>query len=594
MTKIFTYLFFFCSLISFSQNELLAQNYFDKGEFDKATSMYEELDKKQPGNFYYTQKLVSCYQGLKQFDKAEKLLLSKKEKSNQPNFFVELGYNAQLQKNQTKADSYYKKAIDAVEFQPNYAYQIGQAFEQKSLLQQAYNTYGIGQKANSSMNFDYQMALLQGQMGNLDVMVVKLLDYSYSNVNSTLNVQNQLVLFMQDDAENVFANSLKKELLLRTQKTQDIYWNQFLSWLYVNQKEYNKAFIQEKSIYKRNPESFDDIIQLAQICVNEKDNETAQAIFQFILQNTTDESTILNAQYFLLKNEIVNSKPENYPLIQTKFDTLLNQFGDSPFSVDLQILAAHFKAFHQNDFENSKALLDKLMEMPLNIRQKAKVKMELADVFVFNEKFNQAIIYYAQIQNDLPNDEFSHEASMRMAKTSFFKKDFNWSMKQAKELKQASTQLIANDAVELFLLISDNSAEDSLQVALQDFSKADLLEYQNKPAAALDAFLQILVKHKGQSIEAGTLYKVGRNYEKLGNFAKAISYYQTILDNHKDGIYIDEALFYSAEIYNKQLNDPEKAKTLYEKVVLEHPDSIYFTEARKQYRQLRGDKQQGI
>ena len=594
MKKIFTYLFFFCSLIGFSQNELLAQNYFDKGEFDKATSLYEELDKKQPGNFYFTQKLVSCYQGLKQFDKAEKLLLSKKEKSNQPGFFVELGYNAQLQKNQAKADSYYKKAIDAVANQPNYAYQIGQAFEQKSLLQQAYNTYEIGQKNNSSMNFDYQMALLQGQMGDLDVMVVKLLDYSYSNVNATLNVQNQLVLFMQDDAENVFANSLKKELLLRTQKTQDIYWNQFLSWLYVNQKEYNKAFIQEKSIYKRNPESFDDIIQLAQICVTEKDNETAQAIFQFILQNTTDESTILNAQYFLLKNEIVNSKPENYPLIQTKFDTLLNQFGDSPFSVDLQILAAHFKAFHQNDFENSKALLDKLMEMPLNIRQKAKVKMELADVFVFNEKFNQAIIYYAQIQNDLPNDEFSHEASMRMAKTSFFKKDFNWSMKQAKELKQASTQLIANDAVELFLLISDNSAEDSLQVALQDFSKADLLEYQNKPAAALDAFLQILVKHKGQSIEAGTLYKVGRNYEKLGNFAKAISYYQTILDNHKDGIYIDEALFYSAEIYNKQLNDPEKAKTLYEKVVLEHPDSIYFTEARKQYRQLRGDKQQGI
>ena len=594
MTKIFTYLFFFCSLISFSQNELLAQNYFDKGEFDKATSVYEELDKKQPGNFYFTQKLVSCYQGLKQFDKAEKLLLSKKEKSNQPNFFVELGYNAQLQKNQTKADSYYKKAIDAVEFQPNYAYQIGQAFEQKSLLQQAYNTYGIGQKANSSMNFDYQMALLQGQMGNLDVMVVKLLDYSYSNVNSTLNVQNQLVLFMQDDAENVFANSLKKELLLRTQKTQDIYWNQFLSWLYVNQKEYNKAFIQEKSIYKRNPESFDDIIQLAQICVNEKDNETAQAIFQFILQNTTDESTILNAQYFLLKNEIANTKPENYPLIQSKFDTLLSQFGESPFSVDVQILAAHFKAFYQNDFENSKALLDKLMEMPLNIRQKAKVKMEMADVFVFNEKFNQAIIYYAQIQNDLPNDEYSHEASMRMAKTSFFKKDFNWAKKQASELKQASTQLIANDAVELFLLISDNEVEDSLKVALQDFSKADLLEYQNKPKEALDAFLQILVKHKGQSIEAGTLYKVGRNYEKLGNFAKAITYYQTILDHHKDGIYTDEALFYSAEIYNKQLNDPEKAKSLYEKVVLEHPDSIYFTEARKQYRQLRGDKQQGI
>lgn len=594
MKKIYSIILSFFSLLVVSQNEQLAQNYFDKGEFDKAASLYEEMDKKQPNNFYFTQKLVACFQGLKQFDKAEKLLLSKKDKFNQPIIFVELGFNSQLQKDTNKAESYYKKAIEVVEKQPNYAYQIGQAFEQKSLLLQAYSTYEIAQKTNSSMNFDYQMALLQGQMGNLDVMVVKLLDYSYANINSTLSVQNQLVFFMQDDAENVFANSLKKELLLRTQKTQDIYWNQFLSWLYINLKEYNKAFIQEKSIYKRNPESFDDIIQLAQICVNEKETETAQAIFEFILQNTTDESTILNAQYFLLKNEIETAKPETYSMIQTKFETLLSQYGNSPYAIDLRILAAHFKAFYLNDFEKAKALLEATMEMPLNIRQKAKVKMELADVFVFNEKFNQAIIYYAQIQNDLPNDEFSHEASMRMAKTSFFKKDFNWAKKQAGELKQASTQLIANDAVELFLLISDNSAEDSLQVALQDFSKADLLEYQNKPKDALEAFLQILEKHKGQSIEAGTLYKVAKNYEKLGNFAKAIGYYQTILENHKDGIYIDEALFYSAEIYKNQLNDLEKAKNLYEKVVLEHPDSIYFTEARKQYRQLRGDKQQGI
>jgi len=594
MKKIYTIILSFFSLLVVSQNEQLAQNYFDKGEFDKAASLYEEMEKKQPNNFYFTQKLVACFQGLKQFDKAEKLLLNKKEANNQPIIFVELGYNAQLEKDQNKADLYYKKALDVVAKQPNYAYQIGQAYEQKSLLLQAYSTYEIAQKTNSSMNFDYQMALLQGQMGNLDVMVVKLLDYSYANINSTLSVQNQLVFFMQDDAENVFANSLKKELLLRTQKTQDIYWNQFLSWLYINLKEYNKAFIQEKSIYKRNPESFDDIIQLAQICVNEKETETAQAIFEFVLQNTTDESTILNAQYFLLKNEIETAKPETYSVIQSKFDTLLSQFGNSPYAIDLRILAAHFKAFYLNDFEKAKALLEATMEMPINIRQKAKVKMELADVFVFNEKFNQAIIYYAQIQNDLPNDEFSHEASMRMAKTSFFKKDFNWAKKQAGELKQASTQLIANDAVELFLLISDNSAEDSLQVALQDFSKAELLEYQNKPQDALDAYLQILEKHKGQSIEAGTLYKVGKNYEKLGNFAKAIGYYQTILDHHKDVIYIDEALFYSAEIYKNQLNDLEKAKNLYEKVVLEHPDSIYFTEARKQYRQLRGDKQQGI
>ena len=141
----------------------------------------------------------------------------------------------------------------------------------------------------------------------------------------------------------------------------------------------------------------------------------------------------------------------------------------------------------------------------------------------------------------------------------------------------------------MFLLIQDNSAEDSLRVALQAYAKADFKLYQKKNNDALQSFLALLEKHKGESIEAGTLLKVGEIYEQRKEYTKALTYYQNILDNHKDGIYIDEALFYSAEIYRKFLLENEKAKAFYEKMVLEHPDSLYYTESRKQYRTLRGD-----
>ena len=85
------------------------------------------------------------------------------------------------------------------------------------------------------------------------------------------------------------------------------------------------------------------------------------------------------------------------------------------------------------------------------------------------------------------------------------------------------------------------------------------------------------------------MLKIADIYYQKKDYLKALSYYQNILDNHKEGIYIDEALFFSAEIYRKHLLDNEKAKALYEKVVLEHPDSLYYTESRKQYRTLRGD-----
>ncbi len=583
----------FFTLFVSAQNEQLALNYFEKGEYDKAAALFEEIAIKQPSNSFYIQKLASCYQQQQNYAKAEELLFSKYKKFPAPSYLIEIGYNYQLQKNQTKATNYYEKALATIQENANNTYSVAQTFEQKSLLEWAYKTYELGQKSNPNLNFDYQMALLQGQLGNLDTMVSKLLDYAYNNPNSTINVQNQLTFFLQEDTEGTFLVALKKELLLRTQKNQTVYWNQFLSWLYIQQKEYNKAFIQEKAIYKRNPESFEDIIQLAQLCINDNDLETASVIFSFIIENTSDEETLILAQYYILKNKINAAKPENYSELKTEIDVQIARYKNSPFALDLQLLAAHFYAFHLNQVAISKEILNTLLQTPINTRQKAKVKMETADVYVYDEKFNQAIIYYAQIENDLPNDELAHEATMKMAKTSFYKKDFDWAMKQAKELKQASTLLIANDAVELFLLISDHSAEDSLRVALQDFSHADFLEYQNKPKEALTAFLQVLEKHKGTSIEPATSYKIARNYEKTGDYEQALNYYKQVLELHKDCIYIDEALFFSAEIFRKYKSDYEKAKGYYEKIVLEHPDSIYFTEARMQYRLLRGDKPEG-
>jgi hypothetical protein len=65
------------------------------------------------------------------------------------------------------------------------------------------------------------------------------------------------------------------------------------------------------------------------------------------------------------------------------------------------------------------------------------------------KKFNQALIYYSQIEMDLKNDVVAHEASLKAAKTSYLKL-IVWALKQFKELKSANTQLIANDALEYF------------------------------------------------------------------------------------------------------------------------------------------------
>lgn len=589
LQKIVFIVLFMTSFWVSAQNDQLALQYFDDGEFEKALTIFEENLQKQPSNYFFFQKVIECRQQLKQYDKAEEAILKRKEKYNQPVLLVELGYNYQLQKNEIEAKKKYNLALLEVEKQANHAYQVASSFEKKVLLDWAIKTYETAQKVNPNLNFDYQTALLQGQLGNLDLMLEKLLDYGYKNQENTTLVQNQLSRYLMDDTEGTFADAIKKSLLLKTQKSQDVYWNQSLSWLFVQQKEYGKAFIQEKAVYKRNPESFYNIVTLARLAIEEQQNEDATTILTFVLENTQDLELQMQAHHFLLSMEIETASQKEYSTIDLKLQELLKKYGISPYSLDLQLLTAHFEAFYLNQPELGKQLLQNALKLPLNLRDQSKVKMELADIMVYDEKFNQAILYYAQVEDNLKNDVLAHEASLKLAKANFYKKDFDWTLQQVKNLKQSSSLLIANDAVELFLLIQDNSVEDSLRVALQAYAKADLQLYQKKNEEALQSFLTILEKHKGESIEDETLLKIADIYYQKKDYLKALNYYQNILDNHKEGIYIDEALFFSAEIYRKHLLDNEKAKALYEKVVLEHPDSLYYTESRKQYRTLRGD-----
>ena len=592
MKKIIFLFSLFYSLIGFSQNDQLAMNYFDKGEFEKALVSFQDLLTSQPGNGFYFQKAIECYQQLKKYDVAEKAILDRYNKYKQSSLLIELGANYQLQKDESKAKKYFEQALDKIKKNPSEVYGIAAVFERKVLIDYALQSYEIALEIDSNMNFNFQMAVLYGQKGETDKMIEKFLEESYKNPQNLILIQNQFTRFMTENADVTFNEALRKALLIRIQKNQDVFWNQYLSWFYVQQKEFGKAFIQEKAIYKRNPESLSNIVNLAQISIEEDEKETAKEILAFILENSKDTDLQMQAHYFLTEMKINDPAIKDYSEIEKDLVSLLNQYGITPYSIKLQILKAHFNTFQMKNPTQGKAILKTALELPINEYQKADVKMELADIFLFEEKFNQASLYYSQIEEDLKNDVVGHEATLKSAKTSYFKGDFVWALKQFKELKTVSSQLIANDALEYFLLINDNNVADSTQTALKQFARGDYLIYQNKPQEVLLQFQDILNNFKGKEIESVTIYRLGKIYEKIGDYQSALSQYQKIIDQHSEGIYIDEALFFTAEIYNKKLIDIEKAKSFYEKLVFHHQDSIYFVDARKKYRELRGDNKE--
>ena len=104
---------------------------------------------------------------------------------------------------------------------------------------------------NPKLDYNYQMARIYGEQGDIDKMYDSYLNLLINGKTSKSNVLRSLDDFVTSDPENENNIKLKKVLLKHAQQDPDLLWNDLLSWLFVQQKEYNSAFRQEKAIFKR-------------------------------------------------------------------------------------------------------------------------------------------------------------------------------------------------------------------------------------------------------------------------------------------------------------------------------------------------------
>ncbi len=581
-------LFFLLSTLLHAQDILLIEGYFKKGEFEKALVGYQQLYKRNPSNSYLLQ-LIKTHQQLKQYGEAEKLIKERMAIDKTPMLLIELGYNHQLQGDTEAAKNLYDDALAKIDENPNYVYAVGRQLEEHSLLDQAIAAYKKAMALNPNNNFDIQLAQIYAEQGRMEDMFLSYLHFIEDKPDFINNAKRAFGDFVSENRDNENNTILKKLLLKKIQTQPHDYWYELLSWLFVQEKDYQKSFTQEKALYKRNPESLDRIVELAVMAHNDNQDNAAMVIFQFVLETAQDIDTKLIANQYFLDIAVENASEKDHPAINKKYEQLFNEYGTYEQTLSLQISYADFLAFHLKKPDEASAFLKKSLQLKLSPFQQASVKLKLGDILVLQEKFNEALIYYTQIQTNLKNSTISQEARFRVAKTSYYKGDFDWAESQLKILKASTSQLIANDALDLKLLISDNKYEDSLRTALKLYAKADLLSFQNRNAEAIALLDKILTEHKGESIEDEALLKQAKLYEEKQQYDKAIANYQSIIANYGDGILADDALFFLGELYSEVLGEPEKAKTMYEQILFNHQDSIYAVEARKKFRMLRGD-----
>ena len=446
---------------------------------------------------------------------------------------------------------------------------------------------------NKNANYIFQIAQIYGEKGNYKKMFESYIELVDSNDRYFNVIQRYASKYITEDSENE-ANILFRKTLLKksASKPKDI-WNVLLSWLFTQQKDYTKALIQEKALFQRNQEDLRAIFTVGKTAFENNVFDTSQKCFNFIVEKSDTKSEIINANLYLTKIAVATKSPETKKL----FSSIFKRFGKNAATITIQVGYADFLTFYENKPTEAIIVLEEALLYANSKFDKARIKLKLGDVLVFTGKFNTALIYFSQIQTQLKNHELAQEARFKIAQTSYFKGDFDWAKAQLKILKSATTQLIANDAVALYLKISDNEPVDSIPSGLKQLAKAELLAFQNKNNAALNELNNLFTQKEvfinglipGEVIYDDVLFFQAKLLVKQNKYEQALLSLSKIIAADNQGFLTDDIYFMMAEIYHNKIKNREKAKEYYQKIIFEHPSSIHLVDARKRYRKLRGD-----
>lgn len=583
-----------------SNDEQLAQYYFTSGEFEKALPYCQKVFSKDNSKFNF-KRLYECLVQTKKEKEAEKLL--KKQLANNKTDFeysMMLGALYESQAKLKDANGLYEDLVDEYGKSSMTIIELYKSFRSVNKMDWAKTTLDKGRKTfKETYPLNIQYAELYKAEGNLGGMIQEYLDLL--SINSAYIDQIQISLGAQIDFTKEVSpdfDLLKEKLLTKVQKhPNDFVYSEMLIWLFIQKKQFQSAIIQAQALDKREEGEGLRVLDLGSMCLQNKNYEAARTAFKYVVSLGEQKQYFYQAEYALLNTRYTEiTQQRNYSQEEIKetlqeYQRVLDRIGISRNAISIIMEMSQIRAFYANDTDTPVQLLTKALELPgITTMQGAEMKMLLADIYVLRNDIWESSLLYMQVDKEFKFEPIGFEAKFKNARIFYYDGDFKFAQAQLDILKQSTTKLIANDAMKLSILITDNYGLDSNFVAMSRFAKADLLLEQHRYADAFVEYDSIMKEFPEHGLSDEIYLRKSQAMQQQGKWTEAVAYLDDLLKFHAFDILADDALFQLGTIYENNLMHNEKALEMYKKILLEHKGSLYTAEARKRLRLLRGDE----
>ncbi|MGI4740169.1 MAG: tetratricopeptide repeat protein [Janthinobacterium lividum] len=572
----------------------LARDYARRGEYEKAVFLFEKLKSEEQTSPTVLPDYVAALQALKRYKDAEKLLKkATKQHPEEGSYGVLLGALYTAAGDPAAADKQYQRVIGQLT-----SAQVGGVateFGRRELPTWVERTYLRGRElAKNNTEYAPQLIQLYTQSQQQDKLLAETLHLVERDEQQLPFVRNMLQNALHEEKD---FDALEKMLLTKVQAQPDQQaYAELLLWLQVQRHDFAGALVQARALDRRANAQGSRVLGLAGIAQRNRDYATAIAACDYVVREYRTGPHYQLARQLLLQAREAQVR-DTYPVdlaqvraLAADYEKLLAELGPGPDAAPVMRQLANLYAFQLDDKAKATGLLQQVIAMP---RADADVvdeaKTTLGDLYLLKGEPWEATLLYSQVEKTHPEAPLGYEAKLRNARLSYFAGDFKLAQSHLDILKEATTREIANDAMQLSLLIQENTVEDTLGLALKEYAVVEELTFQNKipqAEAGLDALLR---KYPGHALTDDALFLKAKLQRRTGDYAAAVRTLSQLTSNPKYDVLSDDALFLTAEIQDENLQDKAQAQALYQQVLTKYPGSIYVAEARKRFRRLRGD-----
>ncbi len=579
------------------QDARVAKYFYQNGEYEKAAMIYEQLYEQDPRNKYTLELLVQTLIEIPDIPRATKLIDKQiSADPSAPALYVMKALINEAENDFEGADKFYKKAIENIKNDPNSATGLARSFAAKSRFDLAIATLETAEKMIDRPGvFDLQLANYYQADDQKEKMINRYLNTIMLTPDRLSLLQNT---FSRNFDDEDFSYLVKQIIAIIQEEPNNAALNELLTWTYLQNKKYKLALRHEIALDRRTGTSGKSIYELGQTCLNSNELGVADQAFTYLIENKDKTSPF----YRLARQGELQMLEKSYKSDNTidtamvnraadRFEAYFTEFGYDSESGNELIDWATLVAFYQKQPSRAIEILESALDQTnLNKYVKGRMKLLLGDIYLISDDRWESTLLYSQVDKDFKEGYLGEIARFKNANLSYYFGDFEWAQTQYKILKTTSSKLIANDAIDKSVFITDNLGLDTTDLYLSQFAEAEFLVFKKDFKEANEKFKSLLSELSDHNLIDDIYFQLALVAKEQKNYDLAISYFEKIIAEHAEEIKMDNSLFELGTLYETTLNQPEKAMTYYERIFTDFSNSTFAVDARKRYRALRGDE----